>query len=258
MDGKLKESTGWTLERIICDEAWDYITFQQASAQSGMPETIEPALTHLIQYVTEVATGYKDPIYGYHQTWAYETNSEHVSFNNYNYDQQKMYDCIMKTSREIMENHPELSFIIPCGTAVQNLRQTEAASYLSKDGHHLAGDENYVGQYLASCTWAATILDIDLSQITFLPLRYRNDIKYLALARLAAMYAVQSPYSVTDPNNHYSAILDTHTDSSEKERRASIPYTLDGRNALPFSKGIYIKGGKTILRTTTGTSIRKH
>lgn len=258
MDGKLKESTGWTLERIICDEAWDYITFQQVATSVTYWIRCVKAGSMVSGIPLCALAGYKDPIYGYHQTWAYETNSEHVSFNNYNYDQQKMYDCIMKTSREIMENHPELSFIIPCGTAVQNLRQTEAASYLSKDGHHLAGDENYVGQYLASCTWAATILDIDLSQITFLPLRYRNDIKYLALARLAAMYAVQSPYSVTDPNNHYSAILDTHTDSSEKERRASIPYTLDGRNALPFSKGIYIKGGKTILRTTTGTSIRKH
>ena len=140
------------LEDALAMEDWDVITVQQASHYSGMPQTYVPYITELVAYVREKCPNAK--IY-FHQTWAYEIDSEHGDFPYYNRDQKEMYrricDCAEMASRVI--DAP----ILPSGPVVQYLRENapefdykNGALSLNRDGFHLSWD---YGRYAAAATW---------------------------------------------------------------------------------------------------------
>lgn len=56
VNGSKTNTKGYTLERALADENWDYISLQQASDYSGMYDKYEPYLEDLIVYVREHAT----------------------------------------------------------------------------------------------------------------------------------------------------------------------------------------------------------
>ena len=95
----------------------------------------------------------------FHQTWAYEIDSDHGGFLNYNSDQQEMYrricDCAAMVPRVIDAT------ILPSGPVVQFLRENAPAfDYkngglsLNRDGFHLSWD---YGRYAAAATWYAVL-----------------------------------------------------------------------------------------------------
>ncbi len=181
---------GCSLRSMIEDEPWDYITFQQASHDSGLPETYEPCLTYLIEYVKWYATN-KDVKLGFHMTWAYSQDSTHPGFAHYGNDQMTMYNCIVTTVKPTMKRHPELSFIIPTGTAVQNARTSRLGDTLNRDGFHL--DYN-IGRYTAACTWFETILGRNAMHNNYRPASVTAE--DAVIARRAAHYAVRKPFEI--------------------------------------------------------------
>jgi len=141
-----------TLEEGLALDTWDVVTVQQVSHHSGQPQTYIPYLTDLVAYVQEKCPGAK--IY-FHQTWAYEIDSDHGGFANYNRDQQEMYrricDCAQMACRLID------AVVLPSGPVVQYLRENAPAfDYkngglsLNRDGFHLSWD---YGRYAAAATW---------------------------------------------------------------------------------------------------------
>ena len=75
------EETGkgkMSLEMVLADEDWDYVSLQQASTFSGMYETYEASLPELIEYVK--ARLPKKTKLMLHQTWAYASTSNHGGF----------------------------------------------------------------------------------------------------------------------------------------------------------------------------------
>ncbi len=142
----------------ICDalnsDNWDIITLQQASPLSGIYESTEPYLTNLAQYIRQNQP--KTELY-YHQTWAYEIDSEHSGFLNYDKEQQKMYNCIKATAEQAAKNIG--AKIIPTGDVIQQLRNTKEFDYqngglsLCRDGFHLSDD---YGRFAAAATWLRT------------------------------------------------------------------------------------------------------
>mgnify|MGYP003292100854 CR=1 FL=1 len=141
---------GVTLEEALADDNWDVVTFQQASHFSGLPDTYEPYLTGLIEFVQErVPAATK---FYWHQTWAYAQTTGHEAFPNYDSDQGKMYEEIVSAAAKACRDH-DLT-IIPCGTAIQNVRGTFIGDNVNvPDGYHL----NEVGCYAAACTWYQTL-----------------------------------------------------------------------------------------------------
>ena len=140
------------LEDALAMDAWDVITVQQASHYSGMPQTYVPYLTELVAFVKEKCPNAK--IY-FHQTWAYEIDSDHGGFLTYNSDQKEMYrricDCAAMASRLIGAD------ILPSGPVVQYLRENapefdykNGALSLNRDGFHLSWE---YGRYAAAATW---------------------------------------------------------------------------------------------------------
>ena len=136
VNGSKTNTKGYTLERALADENWDYISLQQASDYSGMYDKYEPYLEDLIVYVREHATNPHMKLM-FHQTWAYAQNSTHQAFTNYGKDQMVMYEGIVDASRRSMETHPELEILIPCGTTIQNGRTTSVGDNWNRDGYHV-------------------------------------------------------------------------------------------------------------------------
>ncbi|MHB8961714.1 MAG: DUF4886 domain-containing protein [Saccharofermentanales bacterium] len=78
-----------SIKEALCSNDWDYITFQQASHDSGRLDTYFPYLSDLTKYVSRYSPVSVKMI---HQTWAYETDSSHEAFSYYGNDQLTMYE----------------------------------------------------------------------------------------------------------------------------------------------------------------------
>ena len=137
---------GYSLRQALKLMQWDYISFQQASHDSGIQSTYEPYLSDLID---TVRTYQPNAILCWMQTWSYSQDAKHPQFPRYQKSQTIMDDSIHNATVAIIKKHPELT-LIPCGKAITLARQTKLGDTLCRDGYHL----NYeYGRYTAACVW---------------------------------------------------------------------------------------------------------
>ena len=190
-DGVRSNTPHCALSDIITDEPWQYITFQQVSQESGLTTTFEPYLTELIGYTQSLQTN-PNAIYGYHQTWAYSHDSTHGGFANYGNRQDVMYDSICQAVQYAMAMHPELSFVVPSGSAIQNARTTYLGDNMNRDGYHL---DLKMGRYTAACAWLETLTGISPVGFSYRP----EGVDFIAAhtCQVAAHAAVARPYECT-------------------------------------------------------------
>ena len=189
-DGKKREKSKMSLETVLADEDWDYVSLQQASPFSGMYETYEASLPELIEYV-EVRLPRKTKLM-LHQTWAYASTSKHSGFKNYNRDQLTMYQAIVDAVKKAAKAN-KVKIIIPSGTAIQNARTSFIGDHLNRDGYHL---DVKVGRYTAACTWFERIFKHNVVGNPYGPEGLDEARK--TVAQKAAHAAVKHPYKVTD------------------------------------------------------------
>lgn len=191
VDGIRGNTPHMALSDIITDEPWDFITFQQVSQESGLTTTFEPDMSNLIGYTDSLKTN-PGVRYGYHMTWAYSHDSTHGGFANYGNSQEVMYDSIRHAVLWAMQQHPELTFMVPSGTAIQNARTTYLGDNMNRDGYHL---DLKMGRYTASCAWLETILGINPEGLSYRP----EGVDPLAarICQKAAHAAAQRPDTVT-------------------------------------------------------------
>ena len=137
-------------------DTWDVVTLQQVSQLSGMPESYEPYFSLLLQ---EVRTRQPKAKIWFHKTWAYEMDSVHPGFSNYDRDQEKMYTQIQQTVDQVAKRY-ELP-VIPSGDAVQYIRRNvpefqygKGGKSLCRDGFHMSYD---YGRYAVAAAWLATL-----------------------------------------------------------------------------------------------------
>jgi len=172
------------------DENWDVITVQQVSGKSGMPSTYGN-LQNVVNWVNQYKTN-PDAKIMWHMTWAYQQDSTHESFPNYNSDQMTMYNAIVDTVQNVVLNTEGIDGIIPSGTAIQNLRGTALGDTLTADGYHL---NDLHGDYTASLTWYAALTGESLDLVDFVPAAVTNDVFNV---KRSVGHAVANPYEVTD------------------------------------------------------------
>ena len=170
---------------------WDIITMQQASGSSGVQSTYEPYLSTLIRIVKEQCP--KAKLY-WHMTWAYQGNSTHSSFPTYGSDQMKMYTMIVDAVKACVFNHREFDGIIPCGTAIQNLRTSHIGDVVTRDGYHMSYRE---GRFTTALMWAKVLGGADIEKITFKPNGYSYSEKDIAAIKESVENAFTKPYEVT-------------------------------------------------------------
>ncbi len=139
-----------SIKDALLSDKWDYVTVQQASGLSGIYESYYPYITELSAYVRK----FTDAEIVFHRTWAYEKDSTHGQFADYDNSQQKMWECIKRTTDRVAAQ--EKLRIIDVGGAVQDLRALPAFDYgngglsLNRDGFHLSF--NY-GRFIAAAVW---------------------------------------------------------------------------------------------------------
>jgi len=189
-DGKKREKGKMSLETVLADEDWDYVSLQQASPFSGMYETYEASLPELIEYVK--ARLPKKTKLMLHQTWAYASTSKHSGFKNYNCNQLTMYQAIADAVKKAVKAN-KIKIVIPSGTAIQNARTSFIGDHLNRDGYHL---DVKVGRYIAACTWFERIFKHNVVGNPYAPEGLDEARK--AVAQKAAHAAVKHPYKVTD------------------------------------------------------------
>jgi len=182
-----------TMLQGILDEDWDIITLQQASGVSGMEETYNSDLTNLIEYVNTHKTNPNAKLV-WHMTWAYQSDSTHKEFVNYENDQLKMYNSILSCVQNKILTNPAFSYIIPTGTAIQNLRTSIIGDRLTRDGYHLSYN---LGRYTAALTWFHAITGESIDNITFNPEPEEIPEIYIPLIKKAVKAAIEKPFEIT-------------------------------------------------------------
>lgn len=191
LSGAFSNEGGWSISKVLADENWDYISFQEVSQNSGIYSNFETYLPTLVDYVKTLSSNPKAK-YMLHQTWAYAKNSTHSGFANYDKDQMKMYTAIVDAVNRAGEL-TAIDMIVPAGTAIQNGRTSIIKDNFTKDGYHL--DLN-IGRFTAACTWFEKIFESSVIDNTYKPIALSD---YEAqIAKNAAHYAVLSPSKVTE------------------------------------------------------------
>lgn len=187
-----KTSVTCSLEDAVTDEAWDIVTLQQVSNNSGMPETYTH-LSDMVDYVLDTCPNVYVDI-NFHMTWAYQQNSTHKAFVNYESDQMTMYNAIVDTVKNVVLENGIISRVLPSGTAIQNLRTSYFGDTLTRDGYHLSLD---VGRYTAALTWACEITGASPYDINLVPSEYAYITEDLQAIREAVANAVAKPFEIT-------------------------------------------------------------
>ena len=143
-NGERIESRGLvSLNDILLEEKWDFITIQQVSYLSGLKDTYQPYFDKIYNYLKQNAPKSELII---HKTWAYDKEAAHKGFENYDWNQEKMYVGLTQAYEGIAKEY-NLRFI-PCGNAMQLARAHNIP--MNRDGFHA---HLLYGRYLLSAVW---------------------------------------------------------------------------------------------------------
>ena len=199
LNGNRTVTPNFSISNAIADENWDYISFQQASYESGLYDTFVTPLPIVYDVVQgRNSAPCTNTQYVLHKTWAYAQNSTHPGFPNYNSDQMTMFNGIID-AYDRAENLIPTDIVVPAGTAIQNGRTSFLGDGFTRDGFHL----NDLGKYTASCTWFEMLFGESVIGNSYEPqgiLAY-----YTELAQQAAHEAVLNPNEITVLTDYQNA-----------------------------------------------------
>lgn len=141
-----------SLKEALTADNYDFITLQQASYLSGVPQSYFPYLSELIGFCK---TANPKASLLFHETWSYESDYKNDGFKKYNNDNGEMFrrihDCALTVNK--IYGLP----VIPVGSVIQNIRETipefnylGGGMSLCRDGLHLSLD---YGRLIASAVW---------------------------------------------------------------------------------------------------------
>lgn len=173
----------------IQSQEWDVISMQQASHDSGRPETYE-LLPELVAYVRQNEPG-KAKL-AWNMTWAYQQDTTHWGFANYAHSQKVMYESILNAVKECVLSTGDFVMLFPVGTAVQNARTSYMGDTLTRDGFHLTIP---FGRYMAALVWGRVLTGKSVVGIDYAP--EGVDEKMKAVAIEAVENAVANPFDIT-------------------------------------------------------------
>ena len=182
-----------TLNQIIDSNTWDYITFQQASAEVGRPD----AYNNLEGFVGIVRNRVgPDPKFYWYQTWAYDHDymEYYDYFSYFNNDQLAMFNATNTCYQNKVAPTNLFEKTIFAGTAVQNMRTSYMQDTISRDGKHMSTGH---GRYLLGLNFVSNLLgiDYDLSPCSYFPEGINSSFKNVAYESIRN--ARRTPFSVT-------------------------------------------------------------
>ncbi len=241
--GTWATNKNYKMSTAIKSDNWDFVSFQQASGSSGKADTYD-TLNELLPIVEGYCTN-PNVEFMWHMTWAYQGNSTHASFPDYDSDQMTMYNAIVDAVKTKIVPNQKITKIVPNGTAVQNARTSYLGDTLTRDGYHMSKDK---GRVLAGITVVASTVGIpwdtiDLSGVC-------SDANFVKVALESAKNAVATPFAVTQST--YKAKEEAPTPPP-----ANVDLSQYTQLILTFHKGAYYNSTKgTSLTTGTDTAAK--
>ena len=190
---------GYTMDMALRMKQWDYISFNTGVAGSAIPNSLEPHFTEVEKHVRQFQP---NAHFFWNSFWAMREEGEYQERFRERYSggtQIDMYNDILDTTRVAMRTHPDMEFLVPEGTAIQNMRTSRYGDgpLLIRDGGHLSYS---VGYYLGAIVLAKSIADIDIDASTFIPEEFREEFtdEVVHGLKAAAKDAFADPWHVTE------------------------------------------------------------
>ena len=201
----------WSISQGLADEEWDYITIQQVSGYSGVPSTYASGDTNYVDELVGYIRERSRAKIGWHMTWAYQQDSGHGDFGRYDKDQMTMYNAITSTVQDTVLANRYIKYVVPAGTAIQNMRSSYVGDTLTRDGYHMSYN---LGRYIVGLTWISKITGWSIDELTWTPSAAEVPQAYLPIIKEAVKNAVEHPYEVT-PSSYQSGPF--YNDYEDKE-----------------------------------------
>lgn len=202
------------MSAAIISEDWDFVSFQQASRDSGVADTYDD-LQALMAIVEPLCTN-PNVKFAWHMTWAYQSDSSHDGFATYNKNQMTMYNAIVSAVQNKVVTNNKIDIIIPNGTAVQNARTSYVGDSLTRDGHHMSYDQ---GRKLTGVGMVAALIGIDWNTIDLSSVIQDQTFRQVAME--SVRNAIQNPYTVTQ--SAYRNLVDA-IDLTKYEKKEIVLY----------------------------------
>ena len=190
------------------DESWDIVTYQQKSGWADDYQTYQPYLRQNIKTVSDLLP--KNCKNGW-----FIGNPQ---YNSSDYGVAKFEGAASAAQKVLEESACE--FILPCGTAIQNLRTIPAMRELGgqgglQDSDHLATGLGMLAEGYVYILWLAKLLGLPVGVYNSKYRPVRGDAhtthggyvpigttdENCRLAQIAAAYAIKFPLSITDMND---------------------------------------------------------
>ena len=223
--GKWSTAASHTASSALKERDWDYVSMQQASGYSGVADSYEPYLSTVVNAVISSCPGAKRM---WHMTWAYQGDSNHKDFTKYNDDQKTMYEAILNAVNTKVLSRGDFDFIIPSGTAVQNLRSSFLGDNITRDGYHMSYN---IGRYLTALMWARKITGKSIAGVSFKPSSYSYTDDQIAVIKEAVEKAYEKPFEVSISSNPLTTVLPS---DELKETFVNAGYDLSQYEAVPL------------------------
>ena len=178
----------------IKSQNWDFISVQQNSKNSGLPESYA-GLQELVSIIKSQATNPKVEIV-WHMTWAYAESYTGSPFVNYRMSQEVMYNSIVDAVKKGVFPIEDITRVIPNGTVMQNIRSSYYGDNICRDGLHLSLPH---GRILAGITIVAATIGIDWDTIDLAGAHSElaEDPKFAQVALESVKNAMENPYKIT-------------------------------------------------------------
>lgn len=200
-NGEWIEHQEHTVNDAILENKWDYISFQQVSSLSGVESSYNETLLQLVDEVKNLFLSKDNPNrnenvkFIWHMTWAYQQNTTHPGFINYNNDQLTMYNNIISSVQNKILTNKDFNVVIPNATSIQNARTSILGDTLTRDGFHMSYD---LGRYITGLMFFKQLTNISIDNISYVVEGVSDEQKQIAIK--AVNYAYLNPYQITKIN----------------------------------------------------------
>lgn len=251
---------GVRLEDMFVDQTWDYVVLQEYSLLSDdYSNCFSPdGSVDYLQGLIDACRGF-----GHEGKFAWLMFPAYpaTSYSALHQNGDAMMNGIIDAGKHVMEDHPDITLLMPCGTALHNARKT----YLNKCGtcssHEMFFEDNKhlqagIGPLIEAYAVVMSLMGTD-GEYPYLETirwpRYKHGVNEgltpdnEELARLCAIKAIDDPYHYGSP----VAVEDIH---AEGRQTWDDVYTIDGRlvrqnakNLDDLPPGIYIAGHRKVI-----------
>lgn len=188
-DGAWGEGETVSIADALKKRKWDIISIQHGTGDKSR-YTSEESYINLAPLIAYIKEHCENPVkIAFNMAWVADPESKHHEITSYGGDQLLMYQKLTELTEKVVR--PQVDFLSPAGTAIQNLR-TCIDKKLTRDNFHLSYD---LGRYTAGLTFLKTLCDLDLEKVLWTPDGVSPEER--EYAKKAACLAWQTPFAVT-------------------------------------------------------------